>query len=89
MPLTISASTTGALGTGVPSGGSLGSDLNVANDVIGSPAASGNTGLLGQLDSVANQRAHHRGQSQNAAGYDLNGNAGGTIFSGTGAADLA
>ena len=36
-PLTVSASTSGALGTGIPSSGSLGADLEVANNVIGSP----------------------------------------------------
>ena len=87
VPLTVSASTTGALGTGVPSSGSLGSDLNVANDVIGSPAASGNTGILGQLDAVANQ-LRTQVNAGNAAGFDLNGNAGGPIFTGTGAADI-
>src|ERR1700683_2618222 len=55
VPLTVSGSTSGVLGTGVPSGGSLGSDLDVANNVIGSPAASGNPGLLGALDGVAHQ----------------------------------
>jgi len=88
VPLVISGSTTGALGTGVPSGGSLGSDLNVANDVIGSPAASGDTGILGALDGVANQ-LRTQVNAQNAAGFDLNGTAGGAIFTGTGAADLA
>jgi flagellar hook-associated protein 1 FlgK len=88
VPLTVSGSTTGMLGTGVPSGGSLGSDLNVANDVIGSPAASGNTGILGALDGVANQLRTQM-NAQNQAGYDLNGTAGGTIFTGTGASDLA
>ncbi len=88
VPLTISGSTTGALGAGVPSGGSLGSDLNVANDVIGSPAASGNTGILGALDGVANQ-LRTQINTQNAAGFDLNGTAGGAIFTGTGAADFA
>ena len=87
-PLTVSGSTTGVLGTGVPSGGSLGSDLNVANDVIGSPGASGDTGILGALDDVANQ-LRAQVNAQNSAGYDLNGNAGGAIFTGTGAADLA
>ena len=88
VPLTISGSTTGALGTGVPSGGSLGADLNVANDVIGSPGADGNTGILGQLDSVANQLISQV-NTQNKAGFDLNGNAGGAIFSGSGAGDIA
>jgi flagellar hook-associated protein 1 FlgK len=87
-PLTVSGSTTGALGTGVPSSGSLGSDLNVANDVIGSPAASGDTGILGGLDDLANQLKTQI-NAQNAAGFDLNGNAGGAIFTGTGAANLA
>jgi flagellar hook-associated protein 1 len=88
VPLTVSGSTSEVLGTGVPSSGSLGSDLNVANDVIGSPAASGNTGLLGQLDGVANQ-LKSQVNAANAAGFDLNGNAGGTIFTGTGADDLS
>jgi flagellar hook-associated protein 1 FlgK len=87
-PLTISASTTGALGAGVPSGGSLGSDVDVANNVIGSPAADGNTGLLGQLDGVAASLISAV-NAQNAAGYDLNGNAGGTFFTGTGAGNIA
>ena len=87
-PLTISASTTGVLGAGVPSSGSLGSDLDVANNVIGSPGANGNTGLLGQLDSVASALITAV-NSQNAAGYDLSGNHGGTFFSGTGAASIA
>jgi flagellar hook-associated protein 1 FlgK len=88
VPLTVSGSTTGVLGTGVPSSGSLGSDLNVANDVIGSPGASGDTGILGTLDDVANQLKTQI-NAQNAAGFDLNGNAGGAIFTGTGAANLA
>ncbi|HEX4140649.1 MAG TPA: flagellar hook-associated protein FlgK [Candidatus Methylacidiphilales bacterium] len=87
-PLTISASTTGTLGAGVPSSGSLGSDLDVANNVIGSPAANGNTGLLGQLDGVASALISAV-NSQNEAGYDLNGNQGGAFFSGTGAANIA
>ena len=88
VPLTVSGSTTGVLGTGVPSSGSLGADLNVANNVIGSPAASGNTGILGALDGVANQ-LRTQVNAQNAAGYDANGNPGGAFFTGTGAADLA
>ena len=85
-PLTVSASTTGALGAGIPEGGSLGSDLNVANVVIGS--SNGETGLLGALDGVANS-LRTQVNAQNAAGFDLNGNAGGAIFTGTGASDLA
>jgi len=88
VPLTVSGSSIGTLGTGVPSGGSLGSDLNVANDVIGSPGASGDTGILGGLDDLANQLSTQL-NAQNAAGFDLNGNAGGPIFTGTGAANLA
>jgi len=86
-PLTVSGSTTGTLGAGVPSSGSLGSDLDVANNVIGSPAANGNTGILGQLDSVAS--ALITAVNSNAAGYDLSGTKGGTFFSGTGAASIA
>jgi len=88
VPLTVSGSTSGVLGTGVPSGGSLGSDLDVANNVIGSPGASGDTGLLGALDDVANQIITQV-NTQNEAGYDANGVAGGVIFTGTGAADIA
>jgi flagellar hook-associated protein 1 FlgK len=87
-PLTISASSAGVLDADVPSGGSLGADLNVANNVIGSPAADGNTGLLGALDGVASSLISAV-NSQNASGYDLHGNAGGDLFSGTGAADIA
>lgn len=87
-PLTVSGSTSGSLGSGVPSSGSLGADLEVANYVIGSPAASGNSGLLGDLDTVANN-LRTLINTQNAAGFDANGNAGGAIFTGTGAADLA
>jgi len=87
-PLTVSGSTTGSLGAGVPSSGSLGSDLDVANNVIGSPAANGNSGLLGQLDSVA-AALISAVNTQNKAGYDLNGNAGGNFFTGTGAGDIA
>ena len=86
-PLTVSGSTTGSLGAGVPSAGSLGSDLDVANNVIGSPAADGNTGLLGQLDGVAASLISAV-NTQNAAGYDLNGNPGGTFFTGAGAGDI-
>jgi flagellar hook-associated protein 1 FlgK len=88
-PLTITASTSGALGTGIPSSGSLGSDLDVANNVIGSPAANGGTGLLAQMDSVANALRTQM-NTQNAAGTDLNGTAGtANFFTGTGAGDLA
>ena len=88
-PLTITASSSGALGTGIPSSGSLGSDLDVANNVIGSPAANGGTGLLAQMDSVANALRTQM-NAQNAAGTDLNGNAGtANFFTGTGAADLS
>jgi flagellar hook-associated protein 1 FlgK len=87
-PLTISASTAGALGTGVPSAGSLGADLDAANNIIGSPGASGNSGLLGQLDSVTSALISAV-NTQNKAGYDANGNAGGAFFTGTGAASIA
>jgi flagellar hook-associated protein 1 len=87
-PLTVSGSTSGMLGTGVPSGGSLGADLNVANNVIGSPAASGNTGLLGELDGVTTALMTQV-NTQNEAGFDMSGNAGGAIFTGTGAANFA
>jgi flagellar hook-associated protein 1 FlgK len=87
-PLTVSGSTTGSLGAGVPSSGSLGSDLDVVNNVIGSPAAHGNTGLLGQLDGVA-AALISAVNTQNKAGYDLNGNAGGTFFTGSGAGTIA
>jgi flagellar hook-associated protein 1 FlgK len=87
-PLTVSGSTTGTLGAGVPSGGSLGSDLDVANNVIGSPAANGNTGLLGQLDGIAASLISAV-NTQNKAGFDLSGNAGGTVFGGTGAGNIA
>jgi flagellar hook-associated protein 1 len=88
VPLTVSGSTTGALGTGVPSSGSLGADLDVANNVIGSPAANGNTGLLGALDGIATQLISQV-NTQNQAGFDANGNAGGVFFTGTGAANIA
>jgi flagellar hook-associated protein 1 FlgK len=87
-PLTVSGSASGSLGAGVPSGGSLGSDLDVANNVIGSPAAVSDTGLLGQLDGVAASLIAAV-NTQNKAGYDLNGQAGGTFFSGAGAGDIA
>jgi flagellar hook-associated protein 1 FlgK len=88
VPLTVSGSTTGVLGTGIPSSGSLGADLDVANNVIGSPAASGNTGLLGALDGVASSLIT-KVNAQNEAGYDANGTAGGVFFTGTGAATIA
>jgi flagellar hook-associated protein 1 len=88
VPLTVSGSTTGVLGTGVPSGGSLGSDLDVANNVIGATGAAGGTGVLGQMDAVASQLISQM-NTQNKAGYDANGNAGGNFFTGTGAADIA
>ncbi len=87
-PLTVSASTSGALGAGVPSGGSLGSHLETANNLIGAPAADGGSGLLAQLDGVANSLKSQM-NTVNAAGYDLNGHAGGAFFTGTGAGDLA
>ncbi len=88
-PLTIVASGSGALGTGIPSSGSLGSDLDVANNVIGAPLANGGTGLLAQMDGVANSLRTAM-NTQNAAGYDLNGTAGtANFFTGTGAADLS
>jgi flagellar hook-associated protein 1 FlgK len=86
-PLTISGSSSGTLGAGIPSAGSLGSDLDIANNVIGSPGADGNTGLLGELDSVAGSLITAV-NTQNGQGTDLNGNAGGTFFTGTGAGDI-
>ncbi len=88
VPLTVSGSTTGVLGTGVPSSGSLGSHLDVANNLIGSPGSSGDTGILGALDDVANQ-LRTQVNTQHGLGFDSNGNAGGVFFDGTGAADLA
>jgi flagellar hook-associated protein 1 FlgK len=88
VPLTVSASTAGALGAGVPSSGSLGSDLDVANTIIGAPAADGGTGLLASLDAVASSLISQT-NTQNEAGYDLSGTAGGTFFSGSGAGDIA
>lgn len=87
-PLTVSGSTSGALGAGIPSSGSLGSHLEVANNLIGAPAADGGTGILAQLDNVANSLSSQM-NAQNEAGFDLNGNAGGAFFTGTGAANLA
>ena len=87
-PLTVSASTTGALGAGIPSSGSLGSHLETANTLIGAPAADGGTGLLAQLDGVATSLKTQM-NTANEAGYDLNGNAGAAFFTGTGAGNLA
>jgi len=87
-PLTVSGSTSGALGAGIPSSGSLGSHLEVANVLIGAPAADGGTGLLGQLDDVASSLMSQM-NTANKAGYDLNGNAGTAFFTGTGAGDIA
>jgi flagellar hook-associated protein 1 FlgK len=87
-PLTVSASTSGALGAGIPSGGSLGSHLEAANTLIGAPAADGGTGLLSQLDGVAASLKSQM-NTANEAGYDLNGHAGTAFFTGTGAGDLA
>ncbi len=88
VPLTVTASTTGALGNGVPSSGSLGSHLEVVNNLIGSPAASGGSGILASLDDVATQVMSQL-NAQNEAGYDLSGNAGTALFTGTGAANIA
>jgi len=88
-PLTIVASGSGTLGTGIPSSGSLGSDLDVANNVIGSPAANGGTGLLAQIDNVSNALISQM-NTQNAAGTDLNGNAGtANFFTGSGGANIS
>jgi flagellar hook-associated protein 1 FlgK len=87
-PLTVSGSTTGALGAGVPSSGTLGSHLEIANQMIGAPAADGGTGLLAQLDGVAGSLIAQV-NTANEAGYDLNGHAGTAFFSGTGAGDIA
>jgi flagellar hook-associated protein 1 FlgK len=87
-PLTVSGSSTGVLGAGVPSSGSLGSHLETANNLIGSPASAGDTGILGALDGVANQ-LRTQINAQSVKGYDLKGNAGTDFFTGTGAADLA
>ena len=88
VPLTVSGSTTGALGTGVPSSGSLGAHLEVANDLIGSPASAGDTGILGSLDDVASQLISQM-NTQSEAGFDLNGAAGTAFFSGTDAGNIA
>jgi len=87
-PLTVSGSSSGALGAGVPSGGSLGSHLETVNNLIGAPAADGGTGVLAQLDGVANALKSQM-NTANEAGYDLNGNAGTAFFTGTGAGNLA
>jgi flagellar hook-associated protein 1 len=88
VPLTVSGSSSGPLGSGIPSSGSLGSDLEVANVLIGAPAADGGTGLLASLDDVANSLKSQL-NTQNEAGFDLNGNAGTALFTGTGAGDIA
>jgi flagellar hook-associated protein 1 FlgK len=88
VPLTVSASTTGSLGAGVPSSGSLGSHLEAVNNLIGAPAASGGTGLLASLDNVASQIISQL-NTQNEAGYDLSGNAGTALFTGSGAGNIA
>jgi flagellar hook-associated protein 1 FlgK len=87
-PLTVSGSSSGALGAGVPSGGSLGSHLETVNNLIGAPAADGGTGVLAQLDGVAIALKSQM-NTANEAGYDLNGNAGTAFFTGTGAGSLA
>jgi flagellar hook-associated protein 1 FlgK len=87
-PLTVSGSTSGALGAGIPSSGSLGSHLEVANTMIGAPAADGGTGLLAQMDNVATSLMTQMNDA-NEAGYDLNGAAGTAFFTGTGAGDIA
>jgi flagellar hook-associated protein 1 FlgK len=87
-PLTVSGSTSGALGAGIPSSGSLGSHLEVANTLIGAPAADGGTGLLGQLDDVADSLKTQM-NATNEAGFDLNGTAGTAFFTGTGADNIA
>jgi flagellar hook-associated protein 1 FlgK len=87
-PLTVSASTTGALGAGVPSSGTLGSHLEIANQMIGAPASDGGTGLLSQLDGVASSLISQM-NTANKAGFDLSGAPGTDFFSGTGAGDIA
>ena len=88
VPLTVSGSTSGALASGLPSGGSLGADLQVANNMIGSPGSVGNTGMLGAMDNVASQLITQV-NAQSAAGFDLNGNPGGAIFSGADASSIS
>jgi flagellar hook-associated protein 1 FlgK len=87
-PLTVSGSTAGSLGAGVPASGSLGSHLEIANQMIGAPAADGGTGVLAQLDGVAGSLISQM-NTANEAGYDLNGHAGTAFFSGTGAGNIA
>jgi flagellar hook-associated protein 1 FlgK len=87
-PLAVSGSSSGSLGAGIPSGGSLGSHLETVNNLIGAPAADGGTGLLAQLDNVATSLKSQM-NTANEAGYDLNDNAGTAFFTGTGAGDLA
>lgn len=86
----ISASTTGALAAGLPSGGSLGAHAHVANVVIGSEASVGNAGLLGDIDQVALSLVSLV-NTQHALGSDLNNNAGADFFTAatTGAGDLS
>ncbi len=88
-PLTVSASVSGNLGGATPSSGELGAYLRMVNEVIGSPAAVGNTGLLGNLDTLALNLVSQM-NTQHAAGYDLNGNPGGAFFNAatTGAGDI-
>ena len=87
-PLTVSGSSSGSLGAGIPSGGSLGSHVETVNNLIGAPAADGGSGLLAQLDGVATSLKSQM-NTANEAGYDLNGTAGTAFFTGTGAGDLA
>jgi flagellar hook-associated protein 1 FlgK len=87
-PLTVSASTAGPLGTGIPSSGSLGAHLDVVNNVIGSPGSSGDTGLLGSLDDITAQLISQV-NTQSEQGYDLNGTKGTAFFTGIGAASIA
>src|ERR1700677_946543 len=84
-PLVVTASSSGALAAGDPSGGSLGADLNIVNNVIGS--STGSSGILGTLNSVAGQIVSQV-NTQNEAGFDLTGAAGGAIFTGTDASDI-
>jgi flagellar hook-associated protein 1 FlgK len=78
-PLTVSGSVSGNLGGTIPSSGKLGAHLRVANTIIGSPASIGNTGLLGDLDTLASNLVSLV-NTQHAAGFDLSGTAGGNFF---------